>query len=262
MALKNRDDLPQLGNRLYSLMDRYNLSVPDDKKIDTPKKLATALYEAGLVEVKNRENFNSDEINKNNAIGSIEKKIVRHINTGKISDKNGDYLLAYAKFFKCSSDYILGLTDIISDNIEVRQICQAIGMPEYIVLELIKNQKKGNYAIPGCWSIFMGSNLLYSVPEDMIEMTNELKTAYKCEGELKALQKKGERLSGPDLMDNQLDIEGLRINMESSRSAFYGRLSKVSRNIEETIESHITHRLEEFRKRFANEMIKKVEQDM
>ena len=132
MALKNRDDLSELGNRLYLLMDRYNLSVPDDKKIDTPKKLATALYEAGLVEVKNRENFNSDEINKNNAIGSIEKKIVRHINTGKISDKNGDYLPAYAKFFnayakffKCSSDYILGLTDIISDNIEVRQICQA-----------------------------------------------------------------------------------------------------------------------------------------
>ena len=85
MALKNRDDLSELGNRLYLLMDRYNLSVPDDKKIDTPKKLATALYEAGLVEVKNRENFNSDEINKNNAIGSIEKKIVRHINTGKIS---------------------------------------------------------------------------------------------------------------------------------------------------------------------------------
>ena len=255
MALKNRDDLSELGNRLYLLMDRYNLSVPDDKKIDTPKKLATALYEAGLVEVKNRENFNSDEINKNNAIGSIEKKIVRHINTGKISDKNGDYLPAYAKFFKCSSDYILGLTDIISDNIEVRQICQATGMPEYIVLELIKNQKNGNYAVPRCWSIFLGSDLLYSIPKDMIEMTNELRIAYQCEGELKALQKKGERLSGPDLMDNQLDMEGMRIRMESSRSAFYGRLSKVSRNIEDTIESHITQCLEEIRRRFADEMI-------
>ena len=262
MALKNRDDLPQVGERLFFLMERYSRSVPEDKKIDTPKKLAIALYEAGLVEVKNRENFNSDEINKNNAIGSIEKKIVRHINTGKISDKNGDYLLAYAKFFKCSSDYILGLTDIISDSIEVRQICQAIGLPEYIVLELIKNQKKGNYAVPDCWSIFLGSDLLYSIPEDMIVMTNELKTSYQCEGELKALQKKGERLSGPDLMDNQLDMEGLRISMESSRSAFYGRLSKVSRNIEETIESHITQLLEVFRKRFAVEMMKKVEQDM
>ena len=114
MALKNRDDLSELGNRLYLLMDRYNLSVPDDKKIDTPKKLATALYEAGLVEVKNRENFNSDEINKNNAIGSIEKKIVRHINTGKISDKNGDYLPAYAKFFKSLMQSFLSALLIIS----------------------------------------------------------------------------------------------------------------------------------------------------
>ena len=113
------------------------------------------------------------------------------------------------------------MTDIISDNIEVRQICQATGMPEYIVLELIKNQKNGNYAVPRCWSIFLGSDLLYLIPKDMIEMTNELRIVYQCEGELKALQKKGERLSGPDLMDNQLDMEGMRIRMESSRSAFY-----------------------------------------
>ena len=53
-------------------------SVSEDDQIHSPKHLATALYDAGLVQVKARENFNSDDINRNNAIGSIEKKIVRH----------------------------------------------------------------------------------------------------------------------------------------------------------------------------------------
>lgn len=255
MALRNREDLPELGKRLHILMDRYNKSVPEDERINSPKDLATALYDAKLVQVNTRENFNSDEINKNNAIGSIEKKIVRHMTTGVVSDKNGDYLLAYAKFFECSSDYILGLTDIISNSMEVRQICQLLGFPEGLVLELIKCQKNGNYAVPSCWSILMGSHLLYSVPEDMVAMGNEIQKTYQHEGELKALQWLSGKVIGPDLMDIRLDIEGMGQQIESDRSAFYGRLSKVSRNFEEIIEAHICQCNEEFRKRFAKAMM-------
>lgn len=255
MALKNRDDLPELGKRLFILMDRYNENVSEDDQIHSPKHLATALYDAGLVQVKARENFNSDDINRNNAIGSIEKKIVRHMNSGVISDKNGDYLLAYATFFKCSTDYILGLTDIISDNMEVRKICQLLGFPEGLVLELMKCQENGNYAVLSCWSILMGSHLLYSVPEDMVAMGNEIQKAYQHDGELKALQWMSEKAKGSDLKDVRLDIEGMTQQIESDRSAFYGRLSKVSRNFEETIEAHLCRSFEEFRKRFAEKMM-------
>ena len=259
MALKNREDLSELGKRLFILMDRYNESVSQEKQLHSPKDLATAIYDAGLVKVKTKEdNFNSEKINRNNAIGSVEKKIVRHMSTGVVSDKNGDYLPAYAKFFNCSTDYILGLTDIISDNMEVRQICRHLCFPEGLVLELMKCQQNGNYAVPSCWSILMGSNLLYSVPEDMIAMGNELELVYQHEAELKALQYLSKKKSGPDLMDIQLDIEGMSKEVESNLSAFYGRLSKLSRNIEETIEGNISHRLEGIRKAITDEMMKKV----
>lgn len=40
-----------------------------------------------------------------------------------------------------------------------------------------------------------------------------------------------------DLMDINLDIEGQQQEMESRKSAFYGMLSKSSRNLEEVIPS-------------------------
>src|SRR5699024_2414803 len=45
-----------------------------------------------LVHVKTRENFNSPERDRYNAILSIEKKIVRHIKSGMMVDSQGEYL--------------------------------------------------------------------------------------------------------------------------------------------------------------------------
>lgn len=87
MALRNDETISNLGQRLYSLMD--------EKGLDSPKDLAKRLYEEGLVHVKTRENYNSPERDRDNAVLSIEKKIVRHIKSGVISDQNGEYVIAY-----------------------------------------------------------------------------------------------------------------------------------------------------------------------
>ncbi len=87
MALRNDETISELGRRLYELMD--------EKKIGSPKELAKALYRLGLVHVKTRENFNSPERDRDNALQSIEKKIVRHIKSGVLADNQGEYLLAY-----------------------------------------------------------------------------------------------------------------------------------------------------------------------
>ena len=59
----------------------------------------------------------------------------------EISDLNGEYVLAYSRFFGCSSDYILGLTDIRTPNVEIRRICELLGFSEQVVAELMKCQK-------------------------------------------------------------------------------------------------------------------------
>ena len=239
MALKNQESISEFGKRLYMMMERHNGSAEDADIISSPKDLAKAFFSGGLVHVNTRENFNEPSRDKWNAINSIEKKIVRHIKTGVISDKQGEYLLAYAKFFDCSTDYLLGLTPIVSSDIEVRRICELLGLSEAVVVELIRCRQDGDEAIPGCWSLLMDSSLLHSIPNDIISMGNEMLRMYQAEGELKAYQWEREYVSGPDLMDIDLDIEGKQNDMDSRRSAFYGLLSKVSRNVEDRIEAHL-----------------------
>ena len=179
MALKNDETISNFGHRLCALME--------EKEISSPKELAKKLYMRKLVHVKTRNNYNSPERDRDNAILSIEKKIVRHIKTGVISDQNGEFVLAYSSFFGCSTDYILGLTDIRTPNYETRYICELLGLNENVVTELIRcNQEKDN-PVPACWSLLMGSQLLHSLPEDMILMGTELQRMYQHEGELNAL---------------------------------------------------------------------------
>ena len=253
MALKNQDSISEFGKRLYMMMERYNESAEDAKKINSPKDLAIAFYSDGLVHVNTRENFNDPSRDKWNAINSIEKKIVRHIKTGGISDKQGEYLLAYAKFFDCSTDYLLGLTPIVSSDIEVRRICELVGLSEAVVVELMRCRRDGDIAVTGCWSLLMESSLLHTIPNDIISMGKEMQLMYQAEGELRAYQWERDKVSGPDLMDIDLDIEGKQNDMDSKRSAFYGLLSKVSRNVEERIEAHLYQTWAPFRQMFAKD---------
>lgn len=252
MALRNDESISELGRRLYELMD--------EKKIRSPKDLAKVLYKLELVHVKTRDNFNSPERDRDNAILSIEKKIVRHIKSGMMVDSQGEYLLAYCKFFQCSSDYIMGLTNIRTPNIEARRICELIGLPEETVLELIELNKDELRPVQGCWSMLMKSSLFHSLPVDIVAMGNELRLMYQREAEIKALEWERGIVSGPDLMDINLDIEGKQEELESRRSAFYGLLSKASRNVEDTIEDDLKASFEKFRTMFTEAMLNKTKE--
>lgn len=247
MALRNDEIISALGQRLYSLMD--------EKELASPKDLAKKLYESGLVHVKTRENYNSPERDRDNAILSIEKKIVRHIKSGTVSDQNGEYILAYSKYFGCSADYILGMTSIRTPDVETRRICELLGLSETVVTALMKCHKDADNPVPGCWSLLMDSPLLYSLPTDIITMGKELQLMYQHEGKLNALLWERTKKNGPDLMDINLDIEGQQQEVESRRSAFYGMLSKSSRNVEEMIEHHLVTVYAPFRKMFAEKML-------
>jgi len=69
-----------------------------------------------------------------NAIGSIKKKITKHLQCDTtIKNIQGEFINAYCKFFGCSADWLLGYTDIQSANMEVRQICEKAGLSESAV---------------------------------------------------------------------------------------------------------------------------------
>lgn len=257
MALRNQESISEFGRRLYSLIDEYDSAAENkDNMIKSPKGLAKRLYDQGLIHVNTRENYDYESRDYNNAVGSIEKSIVNHIKTGVIKDQKGEFVIAYSRFFKCSADYILCLTDIRTPDVETRRICEITGLSESAVARLIESRKNRQLQQTGCWSMLMGSELYYTVPEDWLTLAEEEKLSMQKEVELNVLRWEETQAMGPDKMDIRLDMEGAKQEMDSHRAAFYGMLSKISRNVADFIEQETVLRYAEFKLRFMDEMMK------
>ena len=129
MAIKNDENLSRFGQKLLELMG--------EQGCDTPKALAKKLLEAKLVSVNTR----GKDIykNKDNAVGSIEKKIRNHLHADDATCLQGEFVNAYCKFFDCSADYLFGYTDIRTPNVEMRKICEVTGLSEEAISRLMKD---------------------------------------------------------------------------------------------------------------------------
>lgn len=182
--------------------------------------------------------------------------MARHIKTGILKDQKGEFIIAYSKLFDCSTDYILGLTDIRNPDVEVRRICELTGLSEIAVNRLIESNKRNQIAETKIWSLLMSSGLYYSIPADWVALTEEARIGMQKEGEFKALQWEEAQVNGPDKMDIQLDMQGVKQEIDSRRAAFYGLLSKLSRNIENLIEQNVITQWQPFRKMYAEEWLK------
>lgn len=134
MAIRSEihDDPSLFKNRLWTLMRGK------DVNLDTPRKLATLLYNEGYVLAKKRNNdsFNEHFKDKSNTIGSMEKKIRIQLNSDSADCMEGEYVIAYCNIFCCSADYLFGYTDIKTCDIEIRRICEITGLSEDAIIAI------------------------------------------------------------------------------------------------------------------------------
>jgi hypothetical protein len=171
----------------------------EKNNIKTVKELATALYEAGLVVVKQKANDNSDEVNKNNAIGSVEKKIQTHLVADNPDRLQGEYVIAYCKFFGCSADYLFGRTEIISGNDNVRRFCESTGLSEKAVKRLIEElPEEAKAELTQWWSEVLESNLFYGLPMEWHSMCYELGQYYSAQNRISSIHKVADMMDSSD----------------------------------------------------------------
>lgn len=218
---QEHNDMSLFKNRLWSLMG---------EKHDSPKQLAKDLYDAGLVEVKQRENYNDERVDKNNAYGSIEKKIRKHCNSDTARELQGEFILAYSQFFGCSVDYLLGFTDIRTNSMDIRQICEKTKLSEEAVKHIIDNPVQTAW-----WSKLFETSLFIDLPAGWIRMLQELYIRHvklkdaKPEQEIVNELKKTGNLSQANLIKHPAFKAG--VDAETASSAYYGRLAKINAQI-------------------------------
>ncbi len=119
-------DMNLFKNRLWKLME--------EKNIDTAKKLAKRLYDNGYVSVNQKESFDEPNTIYGRAIGSVEKKILNHLNSNTPEKLQGEYAIAYCRFFGCSADYIFG--NISCKTHDVQFIQNETGLSETAISKL------------------------------------------------------------------------------------------------------------------------------
>lgn len=266
MAFRNlsSDEVTRFGSKLFSMMVDHNM--------DTPRKLATALYDAGLVTVKtNTENLNDHFQNRSNAIGSIEKKIRKHLYADSPSCLQGEFVLAYCKFFDCSADYLFSNTSIKSGNSTIRDFCEATGLNENIVQKLVDAPddftKMKQTAI---WNVLM-SEVMDSIGEEYNAIVSEVMDYCTTKEQLTKVQYLLNNSMNLITSDSKCDLENkanhLQEDLVSHRSAYNGNIYKVSRMLSDAIDDYFQHtmlsgpsmdeRISEA-KSFANNIIQKL----
>ena len=105
---------------------------------------------------------------------SIEKTIQRHLSFESSDSKflpdtlHAPHIKAYCDFFNCSTVYLLGKTDVRSSDIEIRQICNRLGLTEEAVNAIIKITGEKT-ALPTVWMM----------PEESRAILSKILTAVK-----------------------------------------------------------------------------------
>lgn len=241
MSIKNDEGLSGFGQKLMSLM----LEV----ECDTPKALAIKLLELKLVSVKTR----GEDVfkNKENAIGSIEKKIRTHLHSEDASCLQGEFVNAYCKFFNCSADYLFGYTEIKSSDIDIREICEKTGLSQKAVERLIKcNSNEATAHYNKGWNRILESSLYSGIIENWQMASEQAFLAAQKDVERKCLYEERKKASGPDILDIDCDLEGVENAYKSANAAYAGILFNISRNVAGFIEYELQPAVSQFSEQF------------
>jgi len=241
MSIKNDERLSGFGQKLMSLML--------EMECDTPKALAIKLLELKLVTVKTR----GEDVfkNKENAIGSIEKKIRNHLHSEDASCLQGEFVNAYCKFFNCSADYLFGYTEIKSSDIDIREICEKTGLSQKAVERLIKcNSNEATAHYNQGWNRILESSLYSGIIENWQMAGEQALLAAQKNVERKRLYEERKKASGPDILDIDCDLEGVENAYKSANAAYAGILFNISRNVAGFIEYELQPAVSQFSEQF------------
>ncbi len=199
---------------------------------NSARKLAKALYEGRYF--KDMEyHFDKGESDlKQRDIWRIEKQIAKHLNAIDVCKINGEYLTIYSQFFNCSTDYILGLTDIKSNNTEIRHICEVTGLSEKAITNLVTIHNEDISEIPlnvynELFSVILGNENLDELRFDWTRLVcNRIKHLEEST-EIEAWQKIKHRIPVKETAIHNVRIDSLEKTVDSNLDSYYGRIYKM-----------------------------------
>ena len=227
---EKHDDLSLFKNRLLDLMLKNGYL--------SARQLAKALYLKDLVNVNSKQSddafYNDDDIEKN-AIGSIQKKIERHLHADTMEKIQGEYIAAYCRLFNCSADYLFGFTEIQSGNPDIRNACQITGLSEQAVVQLSDAlvDEEETSPVHRLWSQLLESDLFYGLLHDWSSAYQKAEECIQCEAASAAIAEVLKTADPSSTSYHLVAIKEKPIDKAGKEhyAAYYGVLHKVGQDV-------------------------------
>lgn len=155
------EEFSKFGQRLMGLAR--------ENDIETPAEIAQSLYTRcyELVKPGERKNkYGKIVKSEENDIKSIIKIVQVHLNEENAYNVQSKYMYAYSQLFECSIDYLYGITEVRSQHLDIRQICEKTGLSEKAVTHLIESHDDDpeSFFVTEWWSQVLEDRAFYDIP--------------------------------------------------------------------------------------------------
>lgn len=226
-------DMSLFKNRLTFLMCR--------KGIRSALNLATILVKEGRVKVKHSPDKDYlDEERVKNEIGSVVKKIRKHLSQDTVDDVQGEFLRAYAEYFECSADFLMGFTPLISNDMSVRQISEKTGLSEGAVTCLIDEHDNGSYLSRDLWSLLIESDMSIEAGMLWIKYSRKRRELETLKAAIAAIEKTAKYNKSKDFADKEQEpMKTARLCFDSKVEEIDSIALKLSRSVLAAVDSNI-----------------------
>lgn len=234
---ENHEDLSIFCNRLISLM------VEKGSQYNSGRKLAIALYDGEFISNMRYHKAESDLKQKD--LYKITKNINNHMNTTDVCKVSVNYLLAYSKFFDCSVDYLLGLTEIKSTNPQIREVCEATGLSEKAVHNLMSIADDELSDVPlqfinEVWNYILESDLTDEMRSYWLRLGNIAIKCIDCQADIDAWNNTPKQGADPvSVMIQETRVKSRIKTFNPTWDSFDGVLNKSIRDFASIIEKSI-----------------------
>jgi hypothetical protein len=252
MALKNwkLEEFPKFGQRLMGLA-REN-----DK--ETPAEIAKALYERcyELVKPSERKNkYGKIVKSEENDIKAIIKFIQAHLNEENAYNVQSKYMYAYSQLFECSIDYLFGITEVRSQDLDIRQICEKTGLSEKAVINIVENYDDDPevFSMTLWWSKLLEDQAFYSIPMDWFMYSAKVLEGQDLQKKINVidLALKEAKLDETTKTMQQMRRDTLEKLKPSAEDACYGAFGKMIRYIQNYLDDRTTDWINKQHKEFG-----------
>ena len=168
------------------------VTAANNKQIDDTKELAEKLYDnvicRDIIKMRSR----TKEV-ASNPLDNVLRNVQKHLNEKDAYKVPSAYIYAYGLVLDCSIDYLYGRSEVMSVDMDVKEICEKMGLSEKAVICLLKykrdNDDSSMFSISQWWSEFLCEDSFYSIPMVWHDYASRRVELYDLDKKVEATQK-------------------------------------------------------------------------